>query len=243
MKKSKTLSVLVPSRERADALKFSLDSLELKKNNLVEILVWIDDDDPQLEQYHNLFDNNSHIKMFIQPRAGYKNFHVMLNYLAMQASGDWMWLWNDDAYMENPDWYDTFISQASLARPKEEPVVYNLSPTRNCGNGFPVVSRKYLEILGHFAGSAACDLWVKRVVQGSRIQGTYIELGISGIDPTHRKYGFDPKLGDLIDTTYNYVESLRAKNRYFGGRTPSKLKAQHEDAKKILDWISQNKRK
>lgn len=227
-----TLSALVPSRERADTLKFSLDSLWLKRNN-IEALVWIDNDDPKLGQYHKLFDNNSHVRLFIKPRVGYINFHTMLNYLALKASGDWLWLWNDDAYMEKADWYDTFISHASLSKPKEEPVVYNLSPGKN---GFPIVSRKYLEILGHIGGSATCDLWIRRVVQG-----TDIERYISGIEPTHRKHGLDTKLGDLIDTTYNSVESLKAKHRYFGGRSTGVRNAQKDDAAKIVNWINQNK--
>lgn len=228
------LSALVPSRERADALKFSLDSLRLEKNN-IEVLVWVDDDDPQLGQYHKLFDNNSHIKMFIMPRVGYLKFHIMINHLVLQSIGNWLWLWNDDAYMENPNWYDIFISHASLSSPKEEPIVYNLSPGGK--SGFPIVSRKYLEILGHFGGSATCDLWTRRVVGGTDIQ-----RDISGIEPTHRKYGHDTKLGDLIDTTYNSVETLRASHRYFGGRTREVNNAQKVDRAKIVNWINQNKR-
>lgn len=228
------LSALVPSRERADALKFSLNSLELEKNN-IEVLVWIDDDDPQLGQYHKLFDNNNHIKMFIKPRVGYLQFHTMINYLASQSTGDWLWLWNDDAYMENPNWYDIFMSHVSLSSPKEKPVVYNLSPGKN---GFPIVSRKYLEILGHIGGSATCDLWTRRVVKG-----TGIEQEISGIEPTHRKYGHDAKLGDLIDATYNSVENLRVSwRRDFGGRSLRAKQGQNDDQAKILNWLNQNKR-
>lgn len=227
------LSALVPSRERAEALKFSLDSLGLQKNN-VEALVWVDDDDPQLERYQLLFDNKNHIKMFVKPRVGYRKSYVMLNYLAEQVVGDWLWPWGDDAYMGDPDWYDVFIAHASLAKPKEEPVVYNLSPDKN---GFPIVSRKYLDILGHIGGSATVDLWTRRVVQN-----TDIERPIAGMEPIHRKNGRDPKLGDLIDNTYFYVEGLKETSRYFGGRSPGVLRAQHEDNQKILDWINQNKR-
>ena len=234
MLKNQTSSFLVPRRERADALKFSLDSLGLEKNNL-EVLVWIDDDDPQLEKYHNLFDNNSRIKMFIKPRVGYMQFHTMMNYLAEQATGDWLWLWNDDAYMESPDWYETFIAHASLASPKEEPLVYTLFTGKN---GFPIMSRKYLEIVGHIGGSPTCDLWTRTVAGRAGI-----ERYIPGIVLTHRKYGHDIKLGDLIDNTYNYVETLRASHRYFGGRTQATWHAMHVDGNKILDWLSKNNKR
>ena len=71
-----TLSILVPSRGRANILKFSLDSLGLRENNL-EALVWVDEDDPQLKLYHKLFDSNKTVELFIKPRVGYKKFHII----------------------------------------------------------------------------------------------------------------------------------------------------------------------
>jgi len=237
MDSQKSLSVLVPSRERADVLKFSLDSLGLERNN-IEALVWVDDDDPQLNEYRKLFGNNPQVKLFIKKRVGYENFHIMQNFLAAESSGNWLWLWNDDAYMDNVNWYDKFINLASLSNPKEEPIVYNLwSQGESESNLFPMVSRKYLEILGYFAGSANNDAWIKRVAQFSKIH-----RHILGIKPHHRKGG-EEQHGDLTDNTSRYVNSII--NKYhldtIWSSNLASINGVIQDADKILDWIEINK--
>ncbi len=232
------LSVLVPSRERSEALKFSLDSLGLERNNL-EVLVWVDDDDPELDKYHKLFDAKAHIKIFIKPRVRYYKFHEMLNFLALQATGGWLWLWNDDAYMENPDWYNIFLNAASRNKPSKEPVVLSLCAKGETDNRlFPVVSRKYFEILGHISLNTACDIWINSVAKKAKI-----EEQIFGMRPRHRKFGEDKKLGDLIDNTSNYIASIKAKSRYFGARSSWVRNTINMDSLKIIDWLKENNNK
>ncbi len=226
------LSVLVPSRGRAELLKFSLDSLELEQNGL-EALVWLDDDDPQLAKYQQFFSDNDRLKLFIKPRVGYKGFHTMINFLASQASGDWLFLWNDDAYMGSGEWYSTFTEHASLIDPKEEPVVLNIwTPLINRGE-FPVVSRKFYELLGHISQNTRCDIWTYKVSHYARIQRQ-----IRGIDLRHRKYGQDPHLGDLEDETRKEVDALYAKSKYLGSLSKGAQRVRHDDTEKILAFAN-----
>jgi len=226
------LSALAPTRGRAESLRLSVDSLAPEKNG-VEVLIWADDDDPQLDQYRKFFSNRYNTKLFVKPRVGYKNFHLMINFLASQSSGDWLWLWNDDVYMGRTDWFGIFNSQAAQFKPRQEPLVFNIQGEKN---GFPILSRKYYEVLGHISGNTLCDYWTRRVVEG-----TDIHVHIPGIRPTHRKYGDDAKHGDLIDDTYRDVETLRARSRFFGSRSPSVSKAQLQDRAKIAHWLKRNK--
>lgn len=234
MANNPTLSALVPSRERADALKFSLESLGVERNN-IEVLIWVDEDDPQLQKYTTFFDKKTHIKLFIKPRVGYLQFHVMMNFLSTQATGEWLMLWNDDAYFETVDWYDTFIKWASLSNPNDEPVAYNIWGQGRAQHFFPIISRKYLEIVGHFAQNCICDSWVKHVAYYSHIQ-----RHIFGIKPHHRKFGQDnQKLGDLIDATHQTVEHLGVEtgDRFLGQRAPHTIKSMNNDVSKVVNWI------
>ncbi len=198
-KEKPMLSLLCPSRERADDLKFSLDSLGLERNNL-EVLVWIDNDDPQLSKYRKMFSKSQHIKLFIKPRIGYISSHKMYDFLCSKAIGDWMMLWNDDAYMDGPEWYDTFSEYSSLSNPNAEPVIYNIWRHEKPQNAFPVLSRRYYEIVGRMSGHPIVDLWIKSVAYYSHIQRY-----IMGIRPHHRNHGSDEKgLGDLKDATNKY---------------------------------------
>ncbi len=225
-----SLSILVPSRGRANILKFSLDTLGLEKNNL-EVLTWVDEDDPQLKTYHQLFDGNKRIKMFVKPRVGYKNYPIMADLLAAQSTGDWIFLWNDDAYMDNPDWYKTFIEYSSLVDPQGEPIALNIWGQGAYYNAFPIISRKYYEIIGHIAENTCCDKWINRVAYRARVQRT-----IFGIKPKHRKYGHDEKFGNLEDQTKIDIDRLRQKSRFFGFYSGGRSRLMREECQKILDF-------
>ena len=47
---------------------------------------------------------NVDIQAVLFDRLGYKNLHEYMNALWVQASGEWLMLWNDDALMETKDW-------------------------------------------------------------------------------------------------------------------------------------------
>lgn len=60
------ISIIVPSRNRPHELLKSLSSLKLAKRR-IEALVWLDDDDPQLANYQQLFSSKSYVRLFVGP--------------------------------------------------------------------------------------------------------------------------------------------------------------------------------
>ena len=201
------ISVIVPSRGRPDELLLSLNSLRLVENGL-EALVWLDNDDPKLDQYQRLLKSNDQIKVFVKDRVAYKKIHEMQHFLATQASFDWIFIWNDDATMTNPDWFAIFKNFVKDFEPATQPVVINIwGQGITIKNLFPIVSRAYFEILGHFGLTPTLDVWVRMV--GVEANITY---DLNGIKPKHRK----DKVPDiLIDETFEDVESDRLE---FGGQ-------------------------
>lgn len=224
------MSVLVPSRGRPDILKFSLDSLGLEEN-ILQALVWLDEDDKQLSKYQELFADYKQVKLFVKPRVGYKNYHSMINYLAAHTSIDWLFLWNDDAYMDNSEWFEVFNQHASLIDPRNEPVVFNIWDQGSSYTPFPIISRKYYELLAHIAPTAYSSMYVSRVSHYAKIQ-----RAIFGIKPRHRNYGQDEKMGDINDETKKDIEALRQKSKYLGFLSKGMSQKRNEDVEKILQF-------
>lgn len=199
------ISVIVPSRNRPKELLTSLKSLRLAEHGM-EALVWLDNDDPKLEHYKELFGSNPNVRLFVKERVGYIKFHIMLNFLSSQAKYDWIFEFNDDAYMDDPKWFDILSNFLKDFDPKREPVVINIwGQGEVISNLFPIVSRAYINALGHFALSPNCDDWVRMVGTAANISHD-----LKGIQPKHRKYGG----GNILrDQTFYEVEKDRAEHK------------------------------
>jgi len=221
------ISVIVPSRNRPNELLTSLTSLGLAEHGM-EALVWLDDDDPSLARYKELFKSNPNVTLFIKKRVGYIKFHLMLNFLSSQAKYDWVFEFNDDAYMINPNWFDLFKDFIKEFDPTSQPVVINIWGQGETElNLFPIVSRKYLDILGHFALYPACDDWTRYVAAGAGIS-----YDLKGIKPKHRKYGGENPLKDKI---YEEVQADRAQIKK---NDPLNNPLLSEDIEKIKIYLS-----
>ncbi len=223
------ISVIIPSRDRPNELLTALKSLELAKHEM-EALVWLDDDDPQLDKYKEFFDSDPNVRVFIKKRVGYKDSLIMLNFLCREAQYDWILQFTDDAYMDNPEWFDIFKNFVSEFEPTNQPVVINIwgqgDPRLNL---FPIVSRKFIDILGHYSLMYACDAYVQLVALGANIA-----YNLNGIKPKHRKYGGDEN--PLEDETFKQVEKDRVEvNNQKPWRSPYRQMIR-DDAAKIISY-------
>jgi len=197
------ISVIIPSRNRPEELKYAIDSFNID-NKDVEVLVWVDTDDPQVNNYQELIGKNPNVRLFIKERVGYIRFHEMLNFLANEARYDWLFEFNDDAYMDNSNWFEIFNNfvNDNNFNPLEDPVVINIwGQGETPLNLFPIVSRKFINLLGHFSLYPACDDWVRTIAAQ-----TNISYDLKGIKPKHRKYG---DADTLKDETYFEVQKDR----------------------------------
>lgn len=228
------ISIICPSRGRPHELNESLDSLKLAKHKL-EALIWLDSNDSKLPVYQKLFKNNPNVRMFVKNRVGYIKLFVMLNFLSSQAKYNWVFVWNDDVVMTNPNWFTIFKNATRQFDPKNEPIVLNIwSQGEMVYNLFPVVSRCYLDILGHFAIIPNCDDWVRMVSEGAGI----VHI-IKGFKPKHRKYGGEDS---LVDDTYRDVQRDRKewKKVWNEKRNMIPKKEINEDIKKLIQYKNEN---
>jgi len=166
------ISVLMPSRMRYQLAKESIESLG--KGDF-EVLMYIDDDDPDKVDYLDMGGlMGLPVKTFVKPRVGYPNFHEMINFLASNADGEWLLLFNDDAVMDCDDWVDK-VNNAE----KGLTVLNITNPGVDNNNLFPAISRELYELMGHFSLSTHCDSWVQDLANECGIHqslnGTHIE--------------------------------------------------------------------
>lgn len=139
------ISVLCPSRGRADMLRASIASVRELAVGDVEIVVAADPDDPATIDTARDLDVYT---IVVGERLGYARMNEYYNLLAAASTGDWLLLWNDDATMTTPGW-----DLAIEAAPQEALVAdlqHNLSPAFVC---FPAIRRSLYEALGHYCGA------------------------------------------------------------------------------------------
>lgn len=153
-----TISVLVPSRQRPELLKRSIDSLG---DGDFEVLVALDEDDPLLDDYAGIG------KAMVGPRHGYRSLQSYYNELAARARGEWLLLWNDDCIMVTEDWIDvvrSYDGQMVVLNPNTNHDNWKIDM-----NVFPILPRKIVELVGHFSLSNHNDSWIEFVAREAGI--------------------------------------------------------------------------
>lgn len=172
------LTILLPSRNRFDLCKNTIDSFVdtcSQKSNL-EIIVKFDiDDHSSLSRIHEL-RKDVNIKVLVSDRLrGYFSLHEFCNQMLKQSTGDWILLVNDDSLMTTDGW-DKLLEQVSPATHRSilnntfegtsDVALLNLNlmdaPTRT----FPVVRRSVCQKLGYFTLHPITDEFLNRVYHG-----------------------------------------------------------------------------
>jgi len=170
------VSVLIPSRKRADMLK---ESVKTWLHSDVEILVIIDEDDDKSK-----YEQIPNIRLYRSRRHGYQNLHEYYNRLASKAQGDWLMLGNDDAYMMTENWPDL------ITQDPKYPQVLNVWNEQD--NLFPLISRAWYEATGHYSQNTHADSWVQQTAEligaSTYVPGIKIKhLGEELSDETHQE--------------------------------------------------------
>ncbi len=206
------VSLLMPSRERSELARKSAESLG---NGRWELLIAIDKDDPELKEYQKL--KSPKIKLLMFDRHGYEGLWHYYNALAEQARGDWIMLWNDDAIMEPGDWID-HITQYN----HQKPMVLN--PYHPTDNLFPIISRAWYKLIGHFALSTHVDSWAQAVGVESNTQ-----VQIMGVSIKHEGE-------DLNDVTHRRVREV-VKDTSEHHRSDAMQTKRSEEARMIVEQL------
>lgn len=162
------ISVLLPTRGRPQALERSLRSLleQATDPTRVEILLAVDNDDVDHKKYvlEDLAPKlakefNSTINTHVFLPLGYKNLHAYYNHLCCNATGSWLFLWNDDALIQSKGWDDEIASyddQFVLLKLDQvnHPHLFAL---------FPIVPKAYFDVNGYYSPNAQNDNFLYQV--------------------------------------------------------------------------------
>jgi len=167
------ISVLIPSRGRPELLRESIDSLGVGD---FEILVYVDRDDPYLTEYMQVPTTYT----LVGKRHGYEGLQHYINDLCKIATGDWLFLWNDDAIMNTIGWWQ------KVHQP-DRPEVINFD-SNLINNLFPLVSRQMYEAMGHFSLSPHNDSWVQDIANKLGIH-----THVPGVEVYHRRMELNDK--------------------------------------------------
>lgn len=205
------ISFLMPSRKRSELAKKSIESLG---NGDFEVLICVDEDDndPGYAEVAKM----PRVRLFETPRYGYRELHKYYNFMAEKAKGDWLFLWNDDATMDVTNWEEK-IKQFDPNKPMV------LDPYHGVGNLFPILSRKFYEIIGHYSLSPHADSWPEDVASRAGVM-----FPVGGIMISH--------IGEaMFDETHNLVrEIVRITSPQF--YEPHMVKLREEEAAKIIAY-------
>ena len=107
-----SIAVLLPTRGRTHELSASVTSIVERAANLddIQLIFGFDNDDQtgldhfasEIQPWLDERKVSYEAKAF--DRMGYEGLNHYYNYLAQEASADWLFIWNDDAVMETQGW-------------------------------------------------------------------------------------------------------------------------------------------
>lgn len=159
------VSILLPTRGRAESLERSVKSLfDLSSNpSKIQIMLGFDNDDAVgvshfKEELQPWLDKNkiAYTAMSFTP-MGYIRLNEYVNALAKASDANWLVFWNDDAVMETKDWDKEIVQYTGqfklLAFHTHNDHPYSI---------FPIVPNKWLEILGYLSPHQISDAWLSQ---------------------------------------------------------------------------------
>lgn len=237
MTKTPKISILLPTRKRTEAVVKSIGSLlaNASKPEDIEILIAYDNDDEESRTFFSevwhpfLAQAGATTKVFETERFGYLGLYKYVNFLAEQATGDWIMFWNDDALMLTENWDDEVRKEDGYFGLLRMPCVTMNHPFAL----FPIVPRSWVEFFGCVSPVNHSDWWIYNVtvpagcmkniavqvyhdradVTGGNNDSTFNEqsYALDGKDPTNpADYAHPERQQDLrnwIEKLYNKVKN------------------------------------
>jgi hypothetical protein len=179
------ISVLLPTRNRPELLRSSINSLLnlAAQPRKIEILLAVDKDAPVDSDIAWL----PGVTVWTAPeRYGSARMQEYYNHLATRAAGQWLMIWNDDATMRTRGWDAAIRSAPSGACLWLD----HMGTGPDHCNMFPVWPKAWTDVLGHVAdGSPRVDTWVQEVaeIMGRQVKVPVQLQHISPDDQTHRE--------------------------------------------------------
>lgn len=228
-------SILCPTRNRSGRCKAYAESIfkTATRPDRVELLLYVDNDDPHKGQYQGWTSGMSNVILVIgEPISVSKSWNV----IARKATGNILMMGNDDLFHETSGW-DVRLDEETAKFPDEIYCIWvNDKHKGDKLCTFPTVSRKWYETVGYFAPGVFFffrnDTWIQDL--GRRIDRLHYVPNVT-IEHRHWSYGFEKDETTLRNrktgkNTVNYaVEDAK-----IWRETETK---REEDANKLLQVI------
>jgi len=166
MKADTSISILLPTRGRTEALARSLVSLisTAADPSGLEIMLGFDEDDQTSVAYFqdhiaDQIDLSGAAYTALQtPRLGYLRLNEYVNLLAKHSHSRWLMFWNDDAVMQTQSWDDRIRDNDGhfrvLRMPTHREHPYAI---------FPILPRSWYELFGYISDHQISDAWVSQI--------------------------------------------------------------------------------
>jgi hypothetical protein len=163
------ISILLPTRKRTQAVVTSIGSLlaNAADTSRIEILVAYDNDDDESRTFFEevwtpfLAQCQATTKVFETERFGYLKLNRYVNFLAEQATGDWIMFWNDDALMLTENWDNHIVANDGWFGLLRMPCVTMNHPFAL----FPIVPREWVKLFGTVSPVTHSDWWIYNVTK------------------------------------------------------------------------------
>lgn len=160
-----SVSVLLPTRGRTDALKSSVMSLvdlaaDPKK---IQFMLGFDNDDQESMNWarDNILPDvekaGCQLAIFVFDRLGYLRLNEYVNTLASRSNANWLMFWNDDAVMKTAGWDQEIIKYDGDFRVLRMPT-HNEHPYAI----FPIVPKEWFRLLGYLCPHQISDAWISQ---------------------------------------------------------------------------------
>jgi glycosyltransferase involved in cell wall biosynthesis len=221
------ISILLPTRNRFNLFKASIDSLykTCQNNDNFEILVALDNDDSDIEKINEYVNNKNNMKVFIVDRLFYKNLNLYYDILSKQSIGTSLMLWNDDAIMESDNWDYEILNNHNEFCVLSPKVSNMLTYWETQGVLFPIIPKKWFEITNRWSYIQACDSWIDIICKRLGLL-----KNLSSVIIKH----------DRHDLTGNNLDSTYAEGRiYVGENKDNSARELDSDCEKINQYIIQ----
>jgi hypothetical protein len=193
------ISVATPSRGRPDLTRQFVESAyeNASDPNNIEMIFRFDNCDPALDELREMIDSLGYpnITSIVGDRMwGYSSLHEMMNEMCRVMRGDsiGVMIGGNDMRFVSKDWDKEYERVA-----KDNPIsVIHVMRNADNGNGiqFPFITRKFYQILGHYALHPSLDGYLTFVALMSRC------LVYSNVDVEHDYKCDDDVYTDRVDS-------------------------------------------
>jgi len=233
------LSILVPSRERPELLNRFLKSVDDTILEAVEILVFVDHDEPRLEEYEFCIHNwRGKLRVELFTAKGITTVGQAWNFLYKRSIGDFLMMGNDDLVCITQGW-DAIVKK-NLVESYDDAICLawtnDLSGQSHTHCAFPIVHRTWVETLGYFTTAhfhfLLNDTWIfdiaKKLDRLCYLPDVKIE---------HRHFAFQKAKYDNTYKKHRVGEDAKEKRRYDFKVYKELEYRREEDAQKLYDYI------